>query len=86
MQQMPVLWDGDASMRDVWNEAIDNAVKAFKQTFEDASFDGAYWTIEIISHSLDSNMGSILETKRYDELGNYNLQRTLGCIKETKDE
>jgi len=58
----------------VWNEAIHNARKAFEQTFTDAGYDSAYWTIKIISHLVSSDFKSFLETKIWHEYGNYGIE------------
>ena len=58
----------------LWDKAIYNARRAFQKTFEDEGYDAAYWTIRIISHKISSNFDSILETKTWDEYGNYNLR------------
>jgi len=55
----------------VWDKAIYNARKAFEQTFEAEGYDAAYWTIKIISHSVSSDFKSFIETKTWDEYGNY---------------
>lgn len=55
----------------VWDKAIYNAHKAFNDTFEEQGYDAAYWTIKIISHSVSSDFKSFLETKTWDEYGNY---------------
>lgn len=61
-------------MNEVWDRAIYNAQKAFKDTFSEEDYDAAFWTIVIISHSLSSEFDSILETKTWDELGSYGLK------------
>ena len=66
---------------EVWDKAIRNAKKAFNKTFEKAGYDAAYWTIEIISHSMNSDFKSIMKTKISNNLGEYELQRSNGCIK-----
>lgn len=57
----------------IWDKAIYNARKAFKQTFTDEGYDAAYWTIKIISHSLSSDFNSFLETKIWHEYGSYGV-------------
>ena len=59
---------------DIWDKAIRNAVKAFKDTFDEEDLDATYWTIKIISHSMSSGFDGILETKPWDEYGNYELK------------
>jgi hypothetical protein len=58
----------------VWDEAIYNARQAFQKTFSDYDYDAAYWTIRIVSHSLDMEFKKVLETKTWDELGSYGLK------------
>ena len=60
---------------ELWNEAIYNARKAFEQTFEAEGYDAAYWIIKIISHSVSSDFKSILETKKWDEYGSYDMSK-----------
>ena len=60
---------------EVWNRAIYNARRAFEKTFEDEGYDSAYWTIKIISHSVSSDFKSFLETKTWDEYGNYKINK-----------
>jgi hypothetical protein len=58
----------------VWDEALYNARQAFQKTFTDEGYDAAYWTIRIVSHSLDMEFKQVLETKTWDELGSYGLK------------
>ena len=51
----------------IWDEAIYNARKAFEDTFEKKGIDAAYWTIEITSHKIASDLVSIMETKTWNE-------------------
>jgi len=66
--------ESNRELDEVWNKAIYNARKAFKDTFEEEGYDAAYWTIKIISHGMSSGLTEILETKTWDEYGSYNLK------------
>jgi len=69
---------------DVWDKAINNAEEAFYKTFEDAGLDGISWSIEIISHMMDYNYTDVLETKIYNNLGRYHMQRFQGRLKKNE--
>ncbi len=55
----------------LWDLAIYNARKAFEKTFSDEDYDSAFWTINIISHKLSHTLDSFLETKTWNEYGQY---------------
>ena len=65
----------EKSEDEIWDEAIRNARKAFEDTFSEYDLDAAYWTIQIISHSLSNSFDEILRTKTWDELGSYCLKK-----------
>ena len=64
-------------MNALWDKAIYNARKAFEDTFNNEGYDAAYWTIKIISHSMSTSFDAILQTKTWDEYGNYKLKELI---------
>ena len=69
--------DENKELNDLWDKAMYNARMAFEKTFNDDGYDPAYWTIRIVSHKLSIGFDSILETKTWDEYGNYELKEMI---------